>query len=123
VRKVIAHTKLNDAIGKIALQRGPIMYCAEWPDNSGRAANIVLPAQTTFTTSYNSNLLNGVMLLNGTATAILTSATEIRTVQQPFVAIPYYAWANRGKGEMMLWFPERIADIDILTEPLPANSK
>jgi uncharacterized protein len=117
VRRVIASDKLKDDAGKIALQRGPIMYCAEWPDNNGRAANLILPANTVFTTEYQPALLNGVTVVKGEATAIITDsvANKVNSVRQPFVAIPYYSWANRGKGEMMVWFPESIKDIEIIT--------
>lgn len=114
VRRVIANEQLKENSGKVALQRGPIMYCAEWADNNGRAANLILPAATSFTTEFQPALLNGVMTLKAEANAIIITDTEVKTVKQPFVAIPYYAWANRGKGEMMVWFPEKIKDIDIL---------
>ncbi|MDB5205102.1 MAG: hypothetical protein JWR72_177 [Flavisolibacter sp.] len=116
VRRVTASAKVKDDAGKIALQRGPVMYCAEWVDNNGRAANIVLPANTVFTTEHHSDLLNGVTILKAEATVVVTDAKEakVNTVKQQFTAIPYYAWANRGKGEMMLWFPERIKDVAII---------
>jgi uncharacterized protein len=117
VRRVVASDKLKDDAGKVALQRGPIMYCAEWPDNNGRAANLVLPANTVFTTEYQPSLLNGVTIVKAEATAIVTDsvANKVNSVRQPFIAIPYYAWANRGKGEMLVWFPEHIKDIEIIT--------
>jgi DUF1680 family protein len=65
VQRVIATDKLTEDAGKIALQRGPIMYCAEWKDNDGKAANIIIPQNTTFTTAYDANLLNGVTVLKG----------------------------------------------------------
>jgi DUF1680 family protein len=117
VRKVIARDKLAEDAGKIALQRGPIMYCAEWPDNNGRASNIVLPVNTSFVSEYKPGMLNGITVLTTEATVVVTDEKEnkVNTVKQPFVAIPYYAWANRGKGEMTVWFPERIKDIEIVT--------
>jgi uncharacterized protein len=117
VKLVTADAKLKDDIGKIALQRGPLMYCAEWTDNKGRVSNLVLPQGTTFTTAYDPALLKGVTILKSEATAIITDtvANKISTIQQPFIAIPYYAWANRGPGEMAIWFPQRIKDIEIIT--------
>ncbi|MES1216365.1 MAG: glycoside hydrolase family 127 protein, partial [Bacteroidota bacterium] len=116
VRRVVANKNAKDDAGKIALQRGPLMYCAEWPDNNGRAANIVLPANTVFATEYEAGLLNGVTVLKADATAIVTTEDKVSSVKQSFVAIPYYAWANRGKGEMMVWFPEKIKDVDIIAK-------
>src|SRR5690348_4737362 len=48
VRRVVANSKVKNDVGKVALQRGPIMYCAEWVDNNGKASNIVIPANTEF---------------------------------------------------------------------------
>jgi DUF1680 family protein len=117
VRKVIAGDKLKEDAGKVALQRGPLMYCAEWKDNNGKASNIILPASTVFTSEYKPDMLNGIMTLKAETNVLITDAKEnkVTTVRQPFTAIPYYAWANRGKGEMTVWFPENIKDIEIIT--------
>ena len=123
VQRVAANNKLTENAGKVALQRGPLMYCAEWADNNGRAANLILPAQASFTSSWTPDMLNGVMLLKSTANALQINGSNVQTVTQPFVAIPYYAWANRGKGEMMLWLPEQIADVQIITQQTLANSQ
>jgi uncharacterized protein len=123
VQRVAASNKLTENAGKVALQRGPLMYCAEWADNNGRAANLILPAQSSFTSSWAPAMLNGVMLLKSTANAVQINGSNVQTVTQPFVAIPYYAWANRGKGEMMLWLPEQIADVQIITQQPLANSQ
>jgi DUF1680 family protein len=116
VRKVVANNKLVEDQGKVALQRGPIMYCAEWVDNDGRAANIILPDNTNFTSSFKPDVLNGVEEITAQVPAIIVDSVNnsVKTVQQNFTAIPYYAWANRGKGEMMVWFPQRVSDIDII---------
>jgi DUF1680 family protein len=116
VRKVVANSNIKSDIGKVALQRGPIMYCAEWIDNDGKASNLVMPVNTTFTTEFKPELLNGIEVLKSTVPAVVieNKGEVIRTKDQNFIAIPYYAWANRGKGEMMMWFPEKVKDIDIL---------
>lgn len=116
VRRVVANEKIKDDAGRVALQRGPLMYCAEWPDNNGKASNIILPASTSFTAEYKPGLLNGVMILKADALALQISDDNVSTVKKPFVAIPYYAWANRGQGEMMLWFPEKVKDVDIVAK-------
>jgi DUF1680 family protein len=116
VRRVVANENLKDDIGKIALQRGPLLYCAEWADNNGRVSNLILPNAAVFTTEFKPALLNGVIVIQSEAHALVGSDTEIKTIKQPFVAIPYYAWANRGKGEMQVWIPEKIKDIEILSK-------
>ena len=115
VRRVTASENLKDDLGKVALQRGPLMYCAEWADNNGKTSNIILPANAIFTTEFKPGLLNGVTILKTEVPAVLISNNEsISTVKQPFTAIPYYSWANRGKGEMMLWFPEQVKNIELM---------
>jgi uncharacterized protein len=114
VQRVVADEHLADDKGKIALQRGPIIYCAEWLDNNGKASNIIIPPNTSFTTEFRPGLLNGVMVLKAEVPAVVIRDNNISTVRQPFVAIPYYSWANRGKGEMMVWFPEQVKDIELV---------
>ena len=116
VRKVVANNKVKDDVGKIALERGPMMYCAESIDNNGKAANLIVPANTEFTFAFNPGKLNGIEEIKAEVPAIVVgdNGEGIKTVQQSFTAIPYYAWANRGKGEMMMWFPEKIKDVDLI---------
>ena len=115
---------MKDDLGKVALQRGPVMYCAEFKDNNGKTSNLILPAGAAFAIAYQPSLLNGVMTLTATVPTVEVdaSATAIRTVPQTLTAIPFYAWANRSKGEMTVWFPERITDVDLLSEPLTGTT-
>ena len=115
IRRVVASEKIKDDIGKIALQRGPLMYCAEWPDNNGRTSNLIIPASASFTSEFRPGLLNGVTVLKSEVPAVVINNNEsVSTVKQAFTAIPYYSWANRGRGEMMVWFPTQVKDIDLL---------
>jgi hypothetical protein len=116
VKRVTANRKVQSDIGKVALQRGPIIFCAEGVDNNGRAANLILPDKAMFTTEFKPGLLNGVFTIKSNVPSIFINqgGQSIQTVLQSFTAIPYYAWANRGSGEMIIWFPEKIKDIDIL---------
>jgi len=98
VREIIANIAIKEDVGKIALQRGPLVYCAEWPDNKdGHVLNLSLNSKNTYSTEFLPGLLNG-------ATVIKTTVNESK---QPFTAIPYYAWANRGAGEMMVWIRQK----------------
>ena len=117
VRRVVANEKVKDDIGKVALQMGPLMYCAEWADNDGRTSNFILPGNAVFTPEFKPGLLNGVTVLHSELPAVHidNGGENISTVKKSFTAIPYYAWANRGKGEMMLWFPEKVKDVDLLS--------
>ncbi len=99
VHEVVADTAVRVDRGKVALQRGPIMYAAEWKDNAGKVSDLVIPAQTRFTPEFRADLFNGVMVLKG---AVLRKG---QTVPVEMTAIPYCDWANRGAGEMTVWFP------------------
>ena len=118
VKRVVANTLVKDDMGKIALQRGPIMYCAEWKDNNGQAANIIIPNDAAFTPSFDAGLLNGVMVLKAPVKSVRVDAAgqNISTENTTLTAIPYYSWANRGKGEMTVWFPEQVKYIDLVTK-------
>ena len=117
VRQVLAHPNVKDDVGKVALQRGPVIYCAEWTDNAGKASNIIVPAGTAFTAVNKPEVLNGITQLTATVPVVkVDGATHtISTVRQTLTAIPYYAWANRGKGEMTVWFPQQVTDVDLVT--------
>lgn len=116
IRKVVASNNIKNDINKVALQRGPLMYCGEWKDNDGRVSNIILPETSSFTSEYNAALLNGVTVLKASVPAVDISSdgVNVSTRAQSFTAIPYYAWANRGKGEMMIWFPEKVKDVQLM---------
>ena len=118
VRRIIANTKVKDDAGKIALQRGPLIYCAEWKDNNGLASNMIVPKNATFKTQYERDLLNGVMVLKADVKSINVdpSGQSISTQTATLTAIPYYSWANRGKGEMTVWFPEQVKYVDLVAK-------
>ena len=117
-RRVVASDSIKYDAGKVALQRGPLMYCAEWIDNNGRTSNLIVPSDAAFTSTFNAQLLNGVVVLKSTVPAIKIDegGKGVSTQQQLFTAIPYYAWANRGKGEMQLWFPEKVQEVQLISE-------
>lgn len=116
-RRVVSSKNIPENDGKVALQRGPLLYCAEWVDNAGKVSNLILPSSTVLVPEYNAGLLNGITVLKGKVPAyIIENNQQIKTVEQSFTAIPYYAWANRGKGEMMLWLPTAIKSMEILTK-------
>jgi DUF1680 family protein len=67
VRRVMANDAVKDDAGKVALTRGPIVYCAEWPDNGGRVLDLALPDDVTLATAWRPDLLSGVVMLKGRA--------------------------------------------------------
>ena len=105
VRRVLAHEKVKDDQGKVALERGPVVYCAEWPDNGGKVLSLLIPDDAKFESEYRTDLLKGVMVISGKVLALSRGKNKIsvKKKKHKLVAIPYYAWANRGKGEMAVW--------------------
>ena len=119
VRRVLSHEKVAGNTGKVALQRGPVVYCAEWPDNGGHVLDLVLADNVKLTTEDRKDMLGGVKVIRGKA-AGATYDADAETVlkkERDFVAIPYYAWAHRGAGEMAVWLARDESAAQPLTPP------
>jgi DUF1680 family protein len=117
VRRILANDKVADDVGKVALQRGPLVYCIEWPDvKDGKVINLLLPDDTTISSEFRADLLGGVEVLKGEALSLRwTEDRKIEKDKVEFTAIPYYAWANRGPGQMAVW----LARLESAAQPLP----
>jgi DUF1680 family protein len=107
VLRVTGNDHVEATKGRVALMRGPIVYCFEGADNGQAVQNLVIPPETEFTSEYRSNRLGGVTVLNATATGVFKTAVD-KVVAAPFkvTAIPYYANANRGTCQMQVWMAE-----------------
>jgi DUF1680 family protein len=107
VSRVVANRLVREDAGKVALERGPIVFCAEGVDNGGRVLNLVLPDEAKLRHWFRPDLLGGVAFITGKAIAVEAPAGGRPAVQrkQSFMAVPYFAWANRGAWEMAVWFP------------------
>ena len=113
VRKIVASENVKEDIGKVALQRGPLVYCFEHPDNNGSAMNIILPDNSASTTKFREDLLGGVMTIQCDALVVRasTDGSSVETVKEKITAIPYFTWANRGEGQMQVWVPRKARSI------------
>jgi uncharacterized protein len=94
VRRVAAHVGVKDDEGKVALQRGPLVYALEAVDNAGSVSDLALSREVALKSDFRADLLGGVAVITGAAS-------------RPFMAVPYYAWGNRGQGEMAVWIKRR----------------
>jgi len=121
VRRIRADPRVRDDEGRVALQCGPLVYCVEGPDNDGHALNIVVPDEAGLESGFRPNLLGGVRTVTGKVLAVRRSAegSSLETVPHELVAIPYFAWANRGREEMAVWIPRRAAEAWTLPVPPP----
>jgi DUF1680 family protein len=131
-RRVVANPAVKDDEGLVAVERGPIVYCAEAADNGGRALNLVLPESAELSVEERPDLLGGIVTLAAEALAAdpasvvrqrengprdaaaddeaeappasrRTLAPGAKLAPHRLVLIPYYAWAHRGAGEMSVW--------------------
>jgi DUF1680 family protein len=105
IRRVLSHENVKDNAEKAALQRGPIVYCVEWPDNGGQVSHIILPDDAELKAKYRKDMLGGITVISGTVLGAQLSkdGKSLTKDKGYFAAIPYYAWAHRGKGEMAVW--------------------
>ena len=105
IRRITANEKVDADLGKVAIQRGPLVYAAEWKDNKdGYVRNILLPDESQLSVKIEKDLLNGVQVIKGKAFGYKADEkNNLLKSEQELVAIPYYAWAHRGKGEMNVW--------------------
>jgi len=109
IRRLISNKLLKINRNKVALQRGPIVYCLEGIDNGGDVLNLVIHDDVKLATEFRDDLLGGVMTIKGTAAIARRNRFGLKDVtgtQRTFTAIPYYAWSHRGQGEMTVW-PDR----------------
>lgn len=116
VQRIHADPRVQADSGRVALQRGPIVYCLEGDDNGGSARNLVVPPDAPLTAEYRADLLGGVTVLHGPAHALhqadwqgslyLPATKTPGTSNVVFTAIPYYANANRQPTEMRVWLAE-----------------
>lgn len=124
VRYVKADEKVKADKNKAALQRGPIVYCFEWPDNNNiEVRHLLLNESNPATIQYDAQLLNGLNLVKTTAmTQEITADNKVVDKQATVTAIPYYAWANRGAGDMTVWVADKPGGV-VKLKPATVASK
>ena len=105
-RVVRANEKVAADRGRVAVECGPIVYCAEWPDNDFNVHNILLNQHPSFQVVNNPDLLYGICEITTDAQALSYDAAGRLVVKDvKLTLIPYYAWAHRGEGDMEVWLP------------------
>ena len=116
VERIHADPRVRADYGKVAIQRGPLVYCLEQVDNGPDLYSVSLPANAELKTVDRPDLLGGVVAISGRGKARRTSP-HARALyedgsradgdeERQLLFIPYYAWANRAAGEMILWVRE-----------------
>jgi DUF1680 family protein len=123
INKILSKKELTYNNDRIALQRGPLLYCVEGTDNDNNAWNFFIPENSTIETKAFSVLNEKVIALQATANVVDINENNqsIKLVQKKITAIPYYTWANRGKTSMQVWLPEKITNIKINYSSIAAD--
>ena len=109
-RTVKAHGKVEADKGKIAIERGPIVYCAEWPDNDFDVLSIFVNQKPQFSVTEKPELLKGIVELT-TDGQVLSYDDKGRLAAKDVKLnlIPYYAWNHRGRGNMAVWLAQELS--------------
>jgi len=94
VRRIVAHPAVKADQGRFALERGPLVYCAEGADNDGKVLDKSVAGRAAFEAQERPDLLGG----------IVTVRINQQAPAQALTCIPYYAWCHRGPNEMRVWF-------------------
>ena len=109
VRTVKANGKVEADRGRVAVEHGPIVYCAEWPDNDFNVLSLLMNQHPQFEVVEKPDLLYG---LNQIKTSVQTLEYDeqgrLLAKDQQLTLIPYYAWAHRGPGNMAVWLPSEV---------------
>ena len=115
ITKIAAKSDVRSDIDRIALQRGPLVYCVERADNKEGVWNVTLPAGTNFTTIDYKILDEPVVALQTELPSAMANENGdgVKVEKRKITAIPYYCWANRGANDMQVWLPTKIKEIKI----------
>lgn len=109
-RVVKANDKVTADHGRVAVERGPVVYCAEWPDNDFNVHNILLNQHPAFQVVDKPDMLCGIREITTGAQALsYDTAGKLAVKDVKLTLIPYYAWAHRGEGDMAVWLPIEVS--------------
>ena len=100
VNRVYTDEKVKDNVGKVALMKGPVLYCLEGIDNDFDIEKMELSPSNEIESAYDTTILSGTHLLKGEG---IVQDKPIR-----FKAIPYYLWQNRGISALVMLINERL---------------
>ncbi len=112
-RTVKASDKVADDRGRICVERGPLVYCAEWADNDFDVFKFAMDKKPEFSVVDRPDLINGIVQLTTEGTALSYDAAG-KTVSKSarLTLIPYYAWNHRGAGKMLVWLSDGVDRMD-----------
>lgn len=112
-RLVKANANVYDDYGRVAVERGPLVYCAEWADNDFDVFHFILNKNTAFTVNDKPELLGGIKEVTANGLVFTTDDNGKVSVDNKIITlIPYYAWCHRGPGKMIVWMASGLEVMD-----------
>lgn len=118
-RLVKANGKVSADRGRAEIERGPLVYCAEWPDNECDVLSVLLNQEPQYTMGEKEICGTTVQTITTDAqTLIFDERGRLNAKDERLVLIPYYAWAHRGNGKMTVWIP---IDLNATSPALPPS--
>ena len=123
VHRVVANEQVAADKERVALERGPLLYCLEWPDNANQVESCILPDTAAVTTVWQ-DILGGVNTLQMKGLKASYGKDGLKqNLRATLTAIPYYAWDNRGTaGQMEVWIPRTESQATTSTADIPADT-
>ncbi|MDP6634583.1 MAG: glycoside hydrolase family 127 protein [Phycisphaerae bacterium] len=105
IRRVLANDKVEPDRNRVSIERGPMVFCAEWPDNNGKTHGLILGDDVKLTSEFRKDMLGGIEVIQAKAQNATRGKTPESVARTPheLLLIPYYSWAHRGTGEMDVW--------------------
>jgi hypothetical protein len=123
IRRVLANDKVEPDRNRVAIERGPMVFCAEWPDNNGKTHGLILSDDAKLTSEFRKDMLGGIEVIQANAQVVKLEEENKPLVkaEHKLVLIPYYAWAHRGTGEMDVWLARNDEPIKALLKEKEAK--
>ena len=110
-RVVKAHASVKADTGRAAIERGPVVYCAEWPDNDFSVRSVLLNQEPEFKVFHSEDLYGVEKISTEAQTIAINKAGKLEVKDVTLTLIPYYAWCHRGSGEMSVWLAQELSAV------------
>lgn len=105
IRRVVSHPNVKANQSRVALERGPIVYCLEATDHHGAVSDLFLPDETALNVQFEESFFNGSVQIHAIAKQVFLEGEKRSSRSVKMTAIPYHLWAHRDVGEMVVWLP------------------
>lgn len=121
-RTVRANNNVEADRGRVSVERGPLVYCAEWPDNDFNVLGVLINQNPKMTVVKKPELLYGINEIKTDAQTLnFDKSGKLETKDVNLSLIPYYSWAHRGSGNMDVWMAQDLSATKAAKAPTLAS--